>query len=223
MGNEIERRFRRTSREDLRAEKLPRRIPPWNKGDSITAHRLTEMVNGVNRATSVASAQQTNSQRERQLGVYEARIIREIDDFLVCELFELSSNPELVVVAKPFTLRRKPHEDYGRGLITYAYSDTAGQRTATFTDQVTGEEVSETHYISPAYIPRSLTEDGDIVYVTNNVIGGVGLFVSSFELSTQEGAPEHFIDLNVDGRQWAAEVPCEPAVELNSDPTQTAT
>jgi len=218
---EIDRRFRRSSRQDLKNEKPGRSLEPFRVGEVLTAAKLTKLVDAQNRTTSFGAAQQINGLRDRVTGIFEARVVDERDDFLICELFEYSGNPERIIVAKPFTLRRRPHESFGRGDIAFEYSDTPGQRTATFTDPSTGDTASAAHFISPAYVPRSGSDPGDLLYVTNNIVGGVALFAGTFEL---EGgvAPEHFIDMNTDGRQWAAEVPCEPAVELSTDPTATA-
>ena len=224
MAGELDRKFRPASRIDLRTEKPDRQLDRFRRGEVLTAAKLSRVVDAANRQTSLGPVQQTNGLRERVTGIYEARVLQELDDFLICLLFEYSDNPERIVVAKPFGLRRNPHETTGRGAVTFVYDDAVrGKRTATFVDQTSGDTIAETHYISPAYLPTSSTYAGDVLYVTNAIVGGLAVFEGTFELDGNREAPEHWLDVNIDGRAWAAEVPCEPAIELATEPQAIVT
>lgn len=101
---------------------------------------------------------------------------------------------EIIQIAKPFTLRRKPFEGFIWNDITYSFQSNI-DRTANKT--IPGNpprEQTERQVIVPAY-----TVD-QTIYAAKEVVGGVGATYDDDDGVAQNAK---WLDLNVDGRSWA--------------------
>lgn len=125
------------------------------------------------------------------LQAFQAQITLLSTDSVVCRTYAFIQQDPLVEligtvefeVALPWLLRRTPFDGVIYNGVSYTYS-----LTEPYTRTATAGPDSETQRITPPYVV------GDVLYVLRNVTGGTGV--------TQQ---LQALDLNVDGRCWAAE------------------
>lgn len=208
-------RIRSGTRADARSEKMASELRRWNKGDPLTAKRLSEMVDAINRAMSVTQAQQ--QQRDILTVPFKAIVLQEFDDYLKVQRVDGASSASenlrgSLLVAKPWLLRRLPFDGFERQGVLITHDDPAGEeetevgrRFATFSsaDQEeqagTPEDFQEAQYITPSYLVN------DLIFVAF-IENGTGVFVNGL-------TPLNMVDMNCDGRSWAAEVVPIPDAE----------
>lgn len=111
-------------------------------------------------------------------------VVTHQNDHLECTL--LADDAIEVLVAKPYLLRRTPFDGLTRDGIEYTYS-SASARIADDGDE-------ENQVIVPSYVA------GDVIYALRGIEDGVLLTVQSGD---DAGADLNWIDMNLDGREWA--------------------
>lgn len=123
-------------------------------------------------------------------GTIQCKISIVLDDTLLCYsvVDSVVDNATDIYVAKPTTLRKTGWDGETVNGITYAYSTTGGSYQARSATIAASTGLSIVQVITRAYSP------GDIIYAAK---------VPSTNITA--GGPVKYIDLNVDGRQWAAE------------------
>lgn len=166
---------------------LPRR---WGKKEPLAARKLNEPVDAVRRlVTGVPPIQQRAAAAAATVPeVRQFKIGEILPDYLVCLPWDGTTlGAAVTYVARPPTLRASATSRNG---VTFsAVNDDGTQRTAT-----AGAD-SETQVIIPSYLV------GDVIYAVRNVRGGLGVSRSA----GGEEKPVAWLDMNVDGRQWAKE------------------
>jgi len=155
------------------------RLARVRRGERLTAAAWNDLIAAVLGPRGAAAEQ--GARRAPQLALAE---IDSIDgDYLVCRLVGAAIGG--VVALRP-PLLRNPIGGWTRGGITYTYGG-AQARTA---DNGAATEPQE---ITPSYLA------GDLLVIGGPVFGG--LLPAASEPPT---TPTVWMDLNVDGRQWAA-------------------
>lgn len=174
------------------SERPQETLKPYTKGEKLSARKLNRTVSAVNRlAGGLRPPRQTTSSPKNGtpgigLAAKQFRVVSAHGDYLICNPQDGQSfTSDQVIVAKPYLLRRTEFEANGRNGITYEYTDDT-QRTAD-----DGDGTTETQHITPAYV------EGDIIYAIRNFSGALMINDNS-----QEAA---WVDINCDGRSWAAE------------------
>lgn len=167
--------------------KINRRPDYWIPGESVSARKLNQLSDGVTRLDSgVVSAEIPPIQRPL-VQIFQMKLNFILGDYVQGREYRVYDDGSEfegtvdITAARPYLLRRTPFDGQVYNGITYTYID---QDTRTATD---GSTV-ETQRITPDYVL------GDIIYVVREVLGGTAVSVSLRAL-----------DLNVDGRCWAAE------------------
>ena len=183
---------------DRDASKQPPQL--WAPGDRITAERLNRLVGAIR-----ANQGTISPARQARIGEYAPGI--------VCQQFEvaaiygeyiaareytgtsdeaISDYPNIQhveYIARPYLLRTSIFTRSISGT-TYHYS-YSGVQSRTSTNAADGED-TEDQIITPSY------QVGDIIYAIRPIVPGL-LVMDSY------GDYIQWIDLNIDGRMWAAE------------------
>ncbi len=169
---------------------IVRRPEKWRENEPISASKLEQLRDGVDRLIEGTTTAQLVGQQRTFRQVFQAQIAAIQGDYLdVREYREYPVGPPFVgptqiLVARPWLLRRSPFDGGSWNGIGFTYTD---DQTRTATQAAT----TEVQRITPAYVI------GDIIYCAGQVYGGVAVDVSSIPLVA--------LDMNVDGRSWAAE------------------
>ena len=161
----------------------------WVRGDSLTAKKLNEPVDAINRMTKgIALPQQV---RKTATGKGGGAVVAQVQltalgrDLNMCKLFLNGvASGEAFPVAKPQLLRHLADTTTRNG-ITYTRVN-AQQRTAT------NGTVTETHVVSPAYVV------GDVFYAESNLLEGP---IKALD-STGTLIDCDWVDQNTDARAW---------------------
>ena len=158
----------------ITAKKLNRLSAAVNEGRSI---RRPKRVAGRGLVTAAATAPE----------VKQFRVVSVQADYLICN--EWNGNAAGTVafnVAKPYLLRNSVTAWNG---LTFTFDAGVTERVATRTS----DSETETQVVVAAYAVD------DVIYAVRRVKGGVGVTV------TIDGEDEvlDWLDMNVDGRQWA--------------------
>ena len=98
---------------------------------------------------------------------------------------------EIVQIAKPYTLRRTPFNDADWNGITYVFTGNIARRA---TKALPVPAITEVQVIVPAYQAQQT------IYAARLIIGGTGV---SYHDDAGVVHNTEWLDLNVDGRQWA--------------------
>lgn len=178
-------------------ERPPKDIDRWKRGDVLTARRLNETVDTVNRILpGVRPPRQTFSTpllspsgtASGGVIVQQMKIVAVGNNFLECNPYDgLSVDTETsILVAKPYLLRRAPFEDNGRDDLTFTYTDGSTRTASNGSD-------TEDQVITPSYVA------GDVIYAVRGVVGGTDVE----NTSATDDPPVEWLDMNVDGRSWA--------------------
>lgn len=167
---------------------LPRR---WGKKEPLAARKLNEPVDAVRRLISgVPAVQQRAAPAAATVPeVRQFKIGEILPDYLVCLPWDGTTlGAAVTYVARPPTLRASAASRNG---VTFSAVNADGtQRSAT--DGVD----TETQVIIPSYLV------GDVIYAVRNVRGGLGVSRTAGDVAK----PLTWLDMNVDGRQWAKDV-----------------
>ncbi len=167
-----------------------RRPEKWRPGEPISASKLEELRDGVDRLIEGTSTAQIRGEQRLFRQIFQAQIALVAGDYLdVREYREYPVGPPFVgttqiLVARPWLLRRTPFDGGSWNGIGFTYTD---DQTRTATQAAT----TEVQRITPAYVI------GDIIYCAVDVYGGVAV--------DNLGVALVALDMNVDGRSWAAE------------------
>ena len=216
MSRSRRQNFRAGTRQDVRSDNVDSSLRLWHKGDPLTADRLTRMVQAINRTTAVAQARQQS--REIVTSTFKAEVLEEFDNYLlVARVDGFTSGISAgvggsILVAKPWLLRRIQYDNLERHGVRHYDNDrfgekesATGKRYAQFADAAESESSwRETQWITPAYLQY------DLIFVSL-VENGTGVFYTS---SNGQTMPINLIDMNVDGRSWAAQVHPRPGAEM---------
>lgn len=167
-----------------RGTKLPER---WRRRQALEARKLNQVVDAITRQEQGAPAIQQRIRSVASLPeIRQFKITEVFGDHLECVPWDgVAEGAAIAFVARPPTLRASAA---GRGSITYTGVATDGQ-TRTASDGVD----TETQIVIPSYLV------GDVIYAVRNVVGGTGV-------TREAGVAVGWLDLNVDGRQWAEDV-----------------
>lgn len=167
--------------------KLTKRPEGWLTGELVSAKKLNQMADGLARLdTGVATAEVPLIQRPL-LQVFQLKINFILGDYLQGREYRVYDDDSTfegtvdISVARPWLLRRTPFDGVTYNGVTYTYVDEQTRNAVSGPD-------SEVQRITPDYVL------GDIIYCCREVLGGTGVSVSLRAL-----------DMNVDGRCWAAE------------------
>lgn len=163
-----------------------RKIRPIQKGQRITARKLAEPVEAINRFTSgIAPIAQLAGSSSKPLSITIARfVITSISgDYLVCREFDGTAQGTAdVYISKPYLLRSSMASRAG---VTFTYTDSQARSA---TDGSTTEDQS----VTPSYVA------GDEIYAVRGLVRGSGAFSDPDETRAIE-----WMDLNLDARAWA--------------------
>ena len=169
---------------------IVRRPEKWRENEPVSASKLEELRDGLDRLIEGTTTAQRRGEQRLFRQVFQAQIALIHGDYLdVREYREYPVGPPFVgasqiLVARPWLLRRTPFDGGSWNGIGFTYSD---DQTRTATQAAT----TEVQRITPAYVI------GDIIYCAVDVYGGVSV--------DQGGLALVALDMNVDGRSWAAE------------------
>jgi hypothetical protein len=171
----------------------------FHEGEFSSASKLNVLATGVQRLSGGVAPPRVlppNSAAARgqsqQMRVYQVR-----GDYLLCwtddggtTSIPVWTNQPLVLVAKPWLLRRSPFDTLTRAGITYTYDDDSTRVAADEDDH------EEDQVVVPSYA------EGDVIYATAAVAGGVMVRRVASEPASDVVA--EWLDLNVDGRAWGS-------------------
>ncbi len=167
-----------------------RRPRRYLKGDPLPgANRLNEIIDPLQRLGRSPAGGQVLQTPALYLQVFQLQINFILTDYLQGREYVRYDDgterigPVDITVALPWLLRQTPFNGQTYNGVTYTYTGLH-VRTAT-----AGQD-SETQRVTPDYVL------GDIIYCARQVQGGSGVALSMPSL-----------DLNVDGRCWAADLP----------------
>jgi len=125
------------------------------------------------------------------------------------------------LIAKPYLLRRTPFDNGVEGArtdpppperivdITYEYADNVTRVAIEAGDPNADPPVPDTRedqIIIPQYVgPREAVYTGDLITAVRMVFGGTGVVTEAPppDQGPPEGIAVNWIDLNIDGREWA--------------------
>lgn len=164
----------------------------WRAGEPISARKLDELRDGVDRLIPGTEPRQVAGDLAQQAQVFQGEIVSVSADHLIVREYRIYPSPTppvvgstSILVAKPYLLRRTPFDGQTRDGVTYAY--TSDQvRTATIgPDQ-------RTEHVTPGYVI------GDLVYCLRTVLNGTGVESGGAIIGALELAG---------GRMWAADPP----------------
>lgn len=168
------------------SSKQPFRLRPFKRGQPLTANRLNEPINAINRILpGIAPIRQLLQQRSgAATTVTVARFIvtdASPDDYLVCREYDGTQTGDSdIYIARPPLLRASVTS---RGDVTYTYTDS---QTRSATDGVD----TETQVIIPSYLA------GDEIYAERGIVRGTGVY------SDPEGTQKVEWLARADGRAW---------------------
>ena len=169
---------------------IVKRPDAWKRGQPVSARKLDQLRDGLDRLIEGTTTEQLRSEQRVFRQIFQAQIAQISGDYLdVREYREYPVGPPFVgttqiLVARPWLLRRSPFDGGSWNGIGFTYSD---DQTRTATQAAT----TEVQRITPAYVI------GDVIFCAGQVYGGVGV--------DQGGLALVALDMNVDGRSWAAE------------------
>lgn len=165
-----------------------RRPRRYKKGDLLPgASRLNELVDPLDRLGRSPASGQTMQTPALYLQIFQLQINFILTDYLQGRTYvRYDDGSETIgaadiTVALPWLLRQTPFDGQTYNGVTYTYTGIHVRTATAGTD-------SETQRITPDYVL------GDIIYCARQVKGGSGVALAMPQL-----------DLNVDGRCWAAE------------------
>lgn len=163
----------------------------WRAGEPVSARKLNRMVDPENARRGVQPAHplpMRPSARGGQTGRFIlAKDANAYPDHLECRTPDSTAEEyEPVMVAKPYLLRRTPHDGETRGDIAYDYSTPTRRQAST-----------------PVF-PRGFYQRivpqyriGDEIRATGNIRHGTGVVYNSVDIVWHEDNP--------DAREWALE------------------
>ena len=150
---------------------------------------LNRVIDAVRRSDIAPVTAEAPFNPRPQLQILQARIVVIAIDWVECNVYQFIeggaswTGPSQFVVGLPWLLRQTPFDGQTYNGVTYNY-------TGIHVREATAAAVTETQRITPDYVL------GDVIYVARYIRGGTGI---SQNLES--------IDLNLDGRCWAAEQP----------------
>ncbi len=168
---------------------LPITRPRFMRQRLPLASQFNRLVDAVRRSDIAPAVRPQVFNPLPGLQVFQARIVVIAVDWLECNVYQFIeggaswTGPSQFVVGLPWLLRQTPFDGQTYNGVSYTYTGIH-VRTAT-----AGPD-SETQRITPDYVL------GDVIYVGRYIRGGTGI---SQNLES--------IDLNLDGRCWAADPP----------------
>ncbi len=172
-----------------------RRPEKWRENEPISARKLEELRDGLDRLIEGTITSQVRGEQRLFRQVFQAQITGVWADYLdVVEYREYVTEPPFIgsqpiLIAKPWLLRRTPFDGGSWNGISYSY-------TSDQTRLATQGPDSEIQHVTPSYVV------GDIIYCAGQLYGGSSVIVSQQLLTA--------LDMNVDGRAWAADPPPAP-------------
>ena len=171
---------------------IVRRPEKWRENEPISASKLEQLRDGLDRLIEGTTTEQLIGKQRVFRQVFQAQITAIWSDYLdVVEYREYVTGPpfvgaQVILIAKPWLLRRTPFDGGMWNGISYTY-------TSDQTRQATKGPDSEIQHVTPEYVV------GDIIYCAGQLYGGSSVIVSGQLLTA--------LDMNVDGRAWAADPP----------------
>ncbi len=168
-----------------------RRPEKWLEGEPVSASKLEELRDGLDRLIEGTDPRQVAGDLAQQPQVFQGEIIGLAGDYITVVEYRvyvgggIVRGTQAINVAKPWLLRRTPFDGLSRDGVSYVY--TADQtRTAT-----AGPNVRVEH-VTPGYLI------GDIVYCLRTILNATAVEVGGLILPALEIAG---------GRMWAADPP----------------
>ncbi len=163
----------------------PKELDLWRQGEALTAKKLSQPVDAINRIQKGIPLPKQIVTREFPKAACKQFKIKSIQgDYITCNSWDGTTlGTEDVLIAKPYLLRKTPFHNLTRNSVSYVYS-TDVKRTATKSPD------TETQVIVPEYVV------GDIILALSNIIGGTSIT-----------SPQIIIwnEVNESGRAWAKE------------------
>lgn len=180
------------------SDKPTTNVDRWDRGDPLTARKLNEVIDRVNKGVPPPGPVRRRKQTARTSGTGMFQVVSEGDNHIECHPYSEETGAdtsETVRIAKPWFLRRTPFDGDDatwddRGGWTHSYT-TPSRRVRVDTDGFTqGQKVD------PAYLGKNeaLVVPGDLIFATANVDGGTGVSVNA--------EPLLYLDDNRDARRW---------------------
>ena len=178
---------------------LPRGLlRPWKKDDALSARHFQEPVDAINALKSgVAPVSKINGDKIPAL-LAQFRVKTIDDDFLGCVVWDGVTEGQTIQVAKPYLLRKTPHDFTANGGLTrtlpngrenkYTYLNTQKRKAENASDS----DDTELQIIVPAYV------ENDLIYCAKGIRGGI-------DTKNDDDVEQtlFWIDMNNDGRAWA--------------------
>lgn len=178
------------------AQEQPELLKPWERGETITAKKLTEPVDAINRMGGLLAPTQTFGDVTLRLATLEVKTVG--DNTLLC--YELDGNltrkNNTVYVAKPSLLRKATYDGTAVNDVTLAYVSNA-TRSATHNVYTSWVEVQT---ITEAYVEA----DDDTETRGSYILAARGISGMPLDLDDDGDTQRvHWLDMNTDGRVWA--------------------
>lgn len=181
---------------DLTSEQLKE----YQVGDVLSASRLNRPIKAINRLLgNVPRGQQVirTSAPSAPAGttITQFRFKQLVTDAFFARTWNgEEEGEESIEIALPYQLRKTPFDGMLIDGIRYAYGTAVSRRTANL-----GFQRFENQVIIPRY------RRDDLIYAVRGAIGGTSVTRSNPEDPEEPDVTIPWLDLNVDGRAWAAE------------------
>ena len=170
----------------------------WKQGDPLSAKHFQQPIDAIKALSAQPFPGNQLGSDKIPFLLTQFRVKSVDDDFLNCVVWDGINEGQTIQVAKPYILRKTPHDFATNGGLTrtlpngrenkYTYLNVQ-KRKAENTEDDTDTEVQ---VIVPAYV------ENDLIYCAKGVRGGID--------TKNNDDPEQtlfWVDMNNDGRAWA--------------------